>query len=137
MKNKFDKNVVILTAGLTVSFMIRNTSPIGWPPLLLYKIIYDGSFTPFVLAGFLVFLPVIGLFVLMDSYYYGIESFPVVTSYNFVKANLAEGLSKYFGVEPTYHYIIDVFPCIFTLLYPCLLGAFCIQIRNIYNRKAQ
>lgn len=112
----------MLTAALTVSFMIRNTSPIGWPPLLLIKIIKDGSLIPLIKAGFLVFLPVVGLSILVDSFYY--KHFPVVTAYNFVQANLAEGLSKYFGTEPVYFYILAVMPLVFTVAYPSVLAAF-------------
>ncbi len=130
VKNRFDINVAVLTAGLTVSFMIRNTSPIGWPPLLLYKIIYDGSLVPFLIAGVFVFLPVVALFILIDSFNYGFDSFPVITAYNFVKANLAEGLSKYFGVEPVHFYLFAVLPLIFLALYPCLLAAFVMKARN-------
>jgi len=87
----------VLTAALSVSFMIRNTSPIGWPPLLLIKIIKDKSLAAFLIAGVVIFIPVVFASILIDSIYYGIQDFPVITAYNFVKANLAEGLSKYFG----------------------------------------
>ena len=113
-----------MTAALTVSFMIRNTSPIGWPPLILLKIIYDGSLVPFLMAGFLVFIPVVGLSICVDSFYYGMENFPVVTAYNFVMANLAEGLSLYCGSEPKTYYILAVMPLFFLVTYPSVLAGF-------------
>jgi Alg9-like mannosyltransferase family len=135
VKNKFDRNVVFLTTFLTISFMIRNTSPIGWPPLLLIKILYEGSLIPLIYAGILVFLPVVGLCILVDSFYYG--QFPVVTAYNFVRANLAEGLSKYFGTEPFYFYIFAVMPLIFTALYPTAMVSFFVYGRDMLRSRAQ
>ena len=104
--------------------MIRNTSPIGWPPLLLFKVIYEGSLIPFIIAGFVVFLPVVGLSICADSFYYGMDSFPVITAYNFVKANLAEGLSLYFGSEHPTFYLFKVMPLFFQAFYPAVLLGF-------------
>jgi len=120
-----------MTAALTLSFMIRNTSPVGWPPLLLMKIIYDGSLKPILLAGLFVFLPTVGLCVAVDSFYYG--EYPVFTSYNFVKANLAEGLSKYFGTDPIYYYVTFIFPWFFTVLVPAVFGGLWIYGKDSYT----
>ena len=38
-KNMFNWNTVKLTATITLSFIMRNTSPIGWVPLLAIKVI--------------------------------------------------------------------------------------------------
>jgi len=38
-KDKFTNKTVILTATITLSFMMRNTSPIGWIPLLALKVL--------------------------------------------------------------------------------------------------
>lgn len=103
VSNKFDKNIVMLTFLLTLSFMIRNTSPIGWPPLILIKVIKDRSWIPFLLAFVLVFIPVAFLSVAIDSYYYGV--FPVITSLNFMRVNVSEGVSKYYGTSPFHFYI--------------------------------
>ena len=122
MTNKFDKNLAILTLLLTVSFMIRNTSPIGWPPLILIKIIKDRSLIPFIIALVAVFLPVAILSILVDSYFY--QDFPVVTSLNFMRVNLQEGLSKYFGSFPFHFYIIGVIPLFFTVALPAVIYGF-------------
>jgi phosphatidylinositol glycan class B len=114
-------NVVLMVLSLTISFMIRNTSPIGWPPILLYKIVRDGSFVPFLIAGFSVFLPVVFICVCIDSNYYGMANFPVLTAYNFVLANLTEGLSKFFGTQPATFYLFAFMPLIFTVAYPSVL----------------
>jgi len=97
IKAKFDSNTVIMTALITLSFMIRNTSPVGWIPLLFLKIIYEKTFLSFLIAGIFVAIPLIFLCVCLDSLYYGELT---ITSYNFVRANLVEGLSKYYGVDP-------------------------------------
>lgn len=103
---------------------MRNTSPIGWPPVLAIKILRDKSFIPFIIAGITIFIPTVGLCVLIDSFYYGLKDFPVLTSYNFMQANLTEGLSKYFGTEPVLFYLIAVLPLIFTVAYPSVLASF-------------
>jgi hypothetical protein len=83
--------------------MIRSTSPIGWPFLILLKIVKDRSWLPFLYAFTLVFIPVVFLAVGVDSYYYGY--FPVITSLNFMRVNVSEGLSKYFGSDPFHYYV--------------------------------
>lgn len=132
VKNKFNKSVAIMTALLTISFMIRNTSPIGWIPLLVLKIFKDGSFIPFLFSGILVFFPIIGFCTLLDSLYYGELTF---TSLNFVKANLAEGLSKYFGTDPVYHYVAAIMPLIFTVSYPGVMLSFFFYFKDSWQKN--
>jgi phosphatidylinositol glycan class B len=120
VSNKFDKNIVLLTFLLTLSFMIRNTSPIGWPPLILIKIVKDRSWLPFILAFVFVFIPVAFLSVALDSYFYG--DFPVITSLNFMRVNVSEGLSKYFGTSPFHFYIIEAIPFFFTVALPAVIA---------------
>ena len=55
---------------LTVGFMMRNTSPVGWIPLLIVKIIDEGAFVPFLKSGVFVALPLIFAVVYLDSIYY-------------------------------------------------------------------
>ena len=50
--------------------MMRNTSPIGWIPLLAIKVLYEGALIPFILAGIFVAVPIIGLIVAIDTFYY-------------------------------------------------------------------
>jgi len=73
VKNKFNKNTVIMTALISLSFVMRNTSPVGWIPLLISKIVYDGSFKSFALAGVFVSIPIIALGIALDSLYYGAD----------------------------------------------------------------
>lgn len=126
--NKFDKNLVLLTSLLTMSFMIRGTSPIGWPPLILIKMIKDRSWLPFALAFFFVFIPVAGLAILADSYHYG--DFPVLTSLNFMRVNVSEGLSKYFGSDPYHYYLVKAIPFFFILALPAVIFGYYLYLRD-------
>jgi hypothetical protein len=50
--------------------MMRNTSPVGWIPLILLKIIRDNSFFPFLISGIFIAVPTILLCIYLDSLYY-------------------------------------------------------------------
>ena len=106
--------------------MMRNTSPIGWIPLLAHKVIYKGSLVPFILSGIFVALPIIALCTYVDTLYYGGDSW-VFTGINFLKVNVVHGLSKYFGEDPWYWYLLSFAPAIYTVMYPLVLYA------NTYN----
>lgn len=68
--NRFTIHTVVFTALLTLGFMMRNTSPVGWIPLLAIKIFKHGAFVPFIIAGVFVFVPLTFACVYLDSYYY-------------------------------------------------------------------
>ena len=69
-KNSFNLKTVILTATITFSFMMRNTSPIGWVPLLAIKVLFEGALIPFLIAGIFVAIPVMGFTIYLDTLYY-------------------------------------------------------------------
>ena len=115
-------NTVILTALISLAFMMRATSPVGWIPLLAHKVLFQGSFFPFLLSGIVVALPILALCVMVDSLYYGGDQL-TFTSYNFLQVNLVHGLSKYFGEDPFYWYLVAFAPCIYTVIYPVVLYA--------------
>ena len=69
-KNQFNFNTVWFTMLLTIGFMMRNTSPVGWIPLLLVKIVKDGAFVQFLISGLFVALPLIFACIYLDSIYY-------------------------------------------------------------------
>ena len=58
----------------------------------------------------------------IDSLYYGGEEW-TVTSYNFLKVNVIEGFSRYFGEDPWFWYVVAVCPLFFTALYPFAMYA--------------
>jgi len=82
-KDKFTKNTVILTALISISFMVRNTSPVGWLPLLAIKVLREGSLVPFLISGVFVALPILLLLVSIDTYMYGADEL-VITGWNFI-----------------------------------------------------
>mmetsp|Transcript_102605 Transcript_102605/g.141885 ORF Transcript_102605/g.141885 Transcript_102605/m.141885 type:complete len:139 (-) Transcript_102605:36-452(-) len=97
----FTVSTCIVTALITFSFMMRNTSPIGWIPLLAIKVLYNQSFLPFLVAAFIIAVPIIGINVLLDSYFFDPTlSTWTFTGYNFLNVNLVEGISSYFGEQP-------------------------------------
>ena len=70
-RDKFNKNTIILTALITISFMMRNTSPVGWVPLLAIKVLREGSLKPFIISGLFVALPIIFGCIWVDTAMYG------------------------------------------------------------------
>lgn len=82
--------------------MMRNTFPIGWLPLLFVLVINRSNPVIYSVLCVLVFLPLFAFFVAIDSVYYwqanGGELELTITGYNFLKVNVLQGLSKYFGV---------------------------------------
>lgn len=69
-KDRFTSHTVMLTATITLSFMMRNTSPIGWIPLLAIKVLFEGALLPFILAAVFVAAPLIAGVVAVDTIYY-------------------------------------------------------------------
>jgi len=113
-----------MTALITISFMMRNTSPVGWVPLLAYKVLREGSLVPFIISGLIIALPTIFACVWMDTKFYGSDTW-VLTGYNFLEMNLIHGLSKYFSEDGPLWYVITGYPSVFALLcIPSLLSMF-------------
>ena len=72
LKPKFDRNMGMMTFGITVAFIVRSSSLVGWIPLALFKLV--GSleyFIPIVMSGLFVAIPTFGLSVVVDSVCYG------------------------------------------------------------------
>jgi phosphatidylinositol glycan class B len=126
VREKFNKNAVILAFVLSVSFVIRNTSPLPWIAVLVSAFIlpshraYSCSELSNVqevslhfskqhsLLGkpqkinFIYRVPVVIMGIGFDSWYFGELT---ITSYNFLRVNILEGLSKQFGVDPMNNYV--------------------------------
>ena len=114
-KDKFTLNTVILTALISIAFMIRNTSPVGWIPLLAIKVLREGSLVPFIMSGVCVALPILFFCVWVDTKMYGADTW-VFTGYNFLEMNILHGLSKYFGEDGPLYYGIVGIPSMYTAL---------------------
>jgi len=78
--------------------MMRNTSCVGWIPLLAIKVLREGALVPFIISGIFVALPILFAIVWIDTIMYNSDTW-VLTSYNFLEMNIIHGLSKYFGEE--------------------------------------
>lgn len=132
VKSKFDKNVVLMVAAMTVSFIVRNTSPIGWPLLLLIKVVKDRSFLPFLFAGVTVFVPIMCLATFIDSWYYGFkEHFPVITALTFLNINLGKSLSNYFGTDPIQFYLTFALPTYFAVAIPFVYMSWFVYLKDM------
>jgi len=97
--------------------MMRNTSPVGWIPLLAIKVFKEDSLIPFIKSSIFVALPIILVCILIDTTMYGSSTW-VVTSYNFLQMNIVMGLSKTFGEDPWHWYLTFMMPVNITILTP-------------------
>ena len=119
-KDTFTMKTVLLTTFLTVSMMIRTTSPTSWIALLGYKVLFEGSLKPFLIAGVFVFLPVVLVCIAIDTYMYGAKEW-VVTGYNFYLINIEKGLSATFGLNDFWYYWRIILPINLLFLTPLVL----------------
>lgn len=72
LKPKFDRNMTLMTLGITVAFIVRSSSLVGWIPLALFQCFSSMNyFFAIVLSGLFVAVPTFGLSVLIDSLCYG------------------------------------------------------------------
>lgn len=118
-ERSFTLSTCIITALITTSFMMRNTSPIGWIPLLAIKVLYHESFLPFFFSAFVIAVPIIALNVLLDSLFFdpSLQTW-TFTGYNFLNVNLVEGVSSYFGEDPVWWYITHAMSMILMFFVP-------------------
>lgn len=116
-KNKFTMNTVILTALISIAFMMRNTSPVGWIPLLAIKVLREGSLLPFIISGIFVALPILFFCVWVDTTMYKSDTW-VLTGYNFLEMNILHGLSKTFGEDDFWWYLRVDLPCNCAIITP-------------------
>ena len=115
LDRQFNCDLICFTACLTVGFVMRNTSPVGWIPLLFIKVFRDGLFPYFLSSAIVISLPIISLTVYLDSLYYSSKTDGntfewVFTSWNFAQINVLSGLSKYFGDHQYSEYILNYLP---------------------------
>ena len=90
MTARFDRNTMALIIFQSLSFIIRNTSPIPWVPILLLKA-YEYGFqviTNYMVGFVFLFMPMFGASVIADSLYYGQLT---IVPWNFIKVNVLDG----------------------------------------------
>ena len=117
------------------SFVIRNTSPIGWLPILLAKA-YEHGFravmTNYIIGFVFITLPIVGFSVWLDSSFYGELT---IVPWNFIKVNVFEGLSQTFGADPVHKYVSTEIPIRFNGFFPCLLYGLWHHWRTARNKN--
>lgn len=73
----WDKNLNLLTLAITISFIIRSSSIVGYIPLALIKIIQDlNFFIPILVAGLTITIPLIIMNLMSDAHFYGYFTIP-------------------------------------------------------------
>ena len=107
IENKLDKNLASVAFLLSIAMGIRNTSIIGWIPLLIYKMITKNALKAFLLSSVLVAVPTLLLIIGIDSIYY--KQF-TCTAYNFLVVNVIENRSAEFGISSCWAFIINYLP---------------------------
>lgn len=95
-----------MTFFITMAFIIRSSSIIGWIPLALYKIFSSEHYLhPILEAGVKIAIPTFLISLSVDSFFYGQLMCPQL---NFVKLNVVDNLSSHFGTEHTWYYLLQI-----------------------------
>ena len=106
LEPKCDRSMKLMTLFISLAFLVRSSSLVGWIPLALIKAFTSADFfLAIVQAAFTVALPVLVLSTLADSWFYGKLTVP---PYNFLYINVVENLSRYFGEEAGNFYIFEL-----------------------------
>jgi hypothetical protein len=99
----FDKNMAYMTLSITLAFIVRSSSAIGWVPLALLHFFSARSNAISTLEGAIfVALPTFLVSFIIDVLHYGKVTCPQV---NFVKLNVIDDLSRHFGVDCWFTYL--------------------------------
>jgi len=99
-----DRSTLIMTFGLTLTFVCRSSSIIGYAPLAIFKIVEDPRYIlSFIAATIIVVMPIMATTIAMDTYMYGTDKI-MIPQINFIWVNIIEGISKHFGEMPIYWY---------------------------------
>ena len=110
--------------------MMRNTSPVGWIPLLAIKVLREGALIPFIISGIFVALPILFATVWIDTIMYNADTW-VLTGYNFLEMNILHGLSKYFGEDDFFWYFRFSIPLSLVFMYNgAMMALFWFHPRN-------
>jgi hypothetical protein len=94
---KLDRHMKMMIVAITMAFIVRSSSLVGWVPLALFYLFQSQEYFIAILSGaFLVAVPLLSLSILIDSYFYGKLCFPQL---NFVYVNVVENVCRHFGME--------------------------------------
>lgn len=102
----FEKNMILMTTGITIAFLIRSSSIVGFVPLALWAIISSNSplfnTVSIIQAGFTVAIPIVLISISIDSWYYGKLTW---TQFNFLYVNVVDNVSIHYGTEAADFYV--------------------------------
>ena len=80
------KEMAIMTAAITIAFIIRSSSLLSWVPLIAITILrWPDSVVKIIIAGLAVAVPIVLVSALLDSWYYGAWTVPW---WNFLEVNV-------------------------------------------------
>ena len=105
----FDFNMGVMTWAITMAFIVRSSSLLGWIPLALATI-FSGknfycilmNFRNILLSGIFVAVPIMVFSILFDSLIYGKFTCP---QWQFVYVNVILNISSEFGISEYTYYI--------------------------------
>jgi phosphatidylinositol glycan class B len=97
-----DTRMELMTVSITLAFIVRSSSIIGWVPLLLAKMYQSKAYIiSFLTVAYIAILLII-ISISIDSMFYKRLTCP---QYNFLYYNILESLSEKFGVDHWSFYI--------------------------------
>lgn len=134
IKSKFGKELILVVVLQSLSFVLRNTSPIAWSVLLTVKAVELGFFKMYfiyLIYFFIIFLPIFAASIYFDSIFYGKLT---VVPWNFIKFNILDGLSSTFGADPLWKYLDTELPARLNIFFPiAVYGSYLYFKRSIGN----
>jgi GPI mannosyltransferase 3 len=123
----------LFTLIVSLAFLIRNSSVIGWAPLIAFSTLRSVSqFMKYFKSGILIGLPILSAVIAVDSWFYGKLTF---TPYNFYYMNVAEDVSSLFGTEPWHFFLTTGNRKIFKLLSLTVLPVFLFFTIQVLRRR--
>ena len=135
ISTSFDRPLAIVIALQSFSFVIRNTSPIGWVVLLTVKAVktdFRKMFQNYIIGFFIIFLPIFSISIALDSWYYGKLT---IVPWNFIQVNVFAGLSQNFGADPLLKYVNLEIPIRFNIYFPCIVLGIAKYARDTWSKK--
>lgn len=101
LRPEFNRDLKLMTWFITLAFVFRSSSAVGWLPIIIGLFLDLGYFMPLIYAALFVAVPTILFSTAIDSYFYG--SF-VCPQFNFVVQNVVYNLASTFGTSPWHEY---------------------------------
>ena len=101
LRPEFNRDLKLMTWFITLAFILRSSSLIGFLPMILGLLTDLGYFMPLIFSALYIAVPTMLVSAAIDSYYYGGLVCP---QFNFVVQNVVYNIASTFGVSPWYYY---------------------------------